>query len=141
MLKCRFRNLQLFHFLRIIKFKFYTNGTRVNGKPLDLVEPASLRMKLFEPILVVGGKKFTGVTMRIRVRGGGPSNQVYAIRQAIARGLILYYQKYEDEQSKRELKEVFEQYDRNLIVADYRRCEPKKFGGPGARARRQKSYR
>ena len=114
---------------------------RVNGKPLDLVEPASLRMKLYEPILVVGGKKFKRVTMRIRVRGGGPSNQIYAIRQAMARALICYYQKYEDEQTKRELKELFEQYDRNLIVADYRRCEPKKFGGRGARARRQKSYR
>ena len=32
-------------------------------------------MKNFEPILVVGGKKFTGVTMRIRVRGGGPSTK------------------------------------------------------------------
>jgi small subunit ribosomal protein S16e len=33
------------------------------------------------------------------------------------------------------------QYDRNLLVADQRRCEPKKYGGPGARARYQKSYR
>ena len=29
-------------------------------------------------------------------------------------------------------------YDRTLLVADPRRCEPKKFGGPGARARYQK---
>jgi hypothetical protein len=28
-----------------------------------------------------------------------------------------------------------------LLVADPRRCEPKKFGGRGARARFQKSYR
>jgi ribosomal protein S9 len=27
------------------------------------------------------------------------------------------------------------------LVADPRRCEPKKYGGPGARARYQKSYR
>ena len=33
------------------------------------------------------------------------------------------------------------QYDRSLLVADPRRCEPKKYGGPGARARVQKSYR
>ena len=26
-------------------------------------------------------------------------------------------------------------YDRSLLVADPRRCEPKKFGGNGARAR------
>ena len=29
---------------------------------------------------------------------------MYAIRQAIARGLVAYYQKYVDEQSKQEIK-------------------------------------
>ena len=114
---------------------------RVNGKPLELVEPANLRIKLYEPILLVGGKQFKRVTMRIRVRGGGASNQIFAIRQAMAKALLAYYQKYEDEQSKRELKDLFLQYDRNLLVSDYRRCEPKKFGGKGARSRYQKSYR
>lgn len=37
--------------------------------------------------------------------------------------------------------ELLLKYDRSLLVADPRRCEPKKFGGPGARARVQKSYR
>lgn len=37
--------------------------------------------------------------------------------------------------------ELLLQYDRSLLVADPRRCEPKKYGGPGARARYQKSYR
>ena len=46
-----------------------------------------------------------------------------------------------DEASKREIKDILTSYDRSLLVADPRRCEPKKFGGPGARARRQKSYR
>ena len=46
-----------------------------------------------------------------------------------------------DEASKKEIKDVLTQYDRTLLVADPRRCEPKKFGGPGARARYQKSYR
>ena len=44
-------------------------------------------------------------------------------------------------EDKKAIKEVFMQYDRTLLVADPRRCEPKKFGGPGARARYQKSYR
>mmetsp|Transcript_4391 Transcript_4391/g.5043 ORF Transcript_4391/g.5043 Transcript_4391/m.5043 type:complete len:144 (+) Transcript_4391:24-455(+) len=114
---------------------------RVNGRPLELVEPANLRIKLYEPILLVGGKHFKKVTMRIRVRGGGSSNQIFAIRQAMAKALLAYYQKFEDEQSKRELKDLFLQYDRNLLVSDYRRCEPKKFGGKGARSRFQKSYR
>lgn len=46
-----------------------------------------------------------------------------------------------DEASKRQIKDILVQYDRTLLVADPRRCEPKKFGGPGARARYQKSYR
>lgn len=64
-----------------------------------------------------------------------------AIRQAIAKSVIAYYQKYVDEAQKMEIKELLVSYDRTLLVADPRRCEPKKFGGPGARARRQKSYR
>lgn len=46
-----------------------------------------------------------------------------------------------DEASKRQIKDVLTSYDRTLLVADPRRCEPKKFGGPSARARYQKSYR
>ena len=46
-----------------------------------------------------------------------------------------------DEASKKEIKDVLTAYDRTLLVADPRRTEPKKFGGPGARARYQKSYR
>ena len=118
-----------------------TGSIRVNGKALGLIEPESLRIKAFEPILLVGGNKFKDVNIRVRVQGGGQSNQIFAVRQAIAKALLAYYQKYHDEQSKRELKEVFLQYDKTLIVTDPRRAEPKKFGGKGARARFQKSYR
>jgi len=79
--------------------------------------------------------------MRVRVKGGGQVSQVYAIRQAIAKSLVAYYQKYVDEQSKKEIKDTLLEYDRTLLVADPRRSEPKKFGGPGPRARYQKSYR
>jgi len=48
---------------------------------------------------------------------------------------------YVDEASKKEIKDVLMAYDRTLLIADPRRCEPKKFGGPSARARNQKSYR
>ena len=70
-----------------------------------------------------------------------PPPQIYAIRQAIAKAIVAFYQKYVDEASKREIKDLLMAYDRNLLVADPRRCEPKKFGGPSARARYQKSYR
>jgi small subunit ribosomal protein S16e len=46
-----------------------------------------------------------------------------------------------DEATKNEIKEILLAYDRTLLVADPRRCEPKKFGGPGARSKYQKSYR
>merc|ERR1712212_100910 len=60
---------------------------------------------------------------------------------AISKSLVAYYQKFVDEASKKEIKNILINYDRSLLVADPRRCEPKKFGGPGARARYQKSYR
>ncbi|GJP67599.1 hypothetical protein CLOP_g24404, partial [Closterium sp. NIES-67] len=114
---------------------------RLNGSPLELIEPDTLRAKAFEPVTVLGKDKFANVDIRIRVQGGGHVSQIYAIRQAIAKALVAYYQKYVDEQSKRELKNALLRYDRTLLVADPRRCEPKKFGGRGARARYQKSYR
>lgn len=114
---------------------------RVNGKSLSILEPASLRLKVYEPIFLLGANKFKDLNIRVRVRGGGSTSQVLAIRQAIAKAVIAYAQKYEDEQTKREMKELLLQYDKSLLVADPRRCEPKKFGGRGARARFQKSYR
>nr|ABX44789.1 putative 40S ribosomal protein RPS16 [Flustra foliacea] len=114
---------------------------KVNGRPLELVEPATLRYKLLEPVLLLGKDKFAGVDIRVRVKGGGHVSQVYAIRQAISKSLVAYYQKYVDEASKKEIKDILASYDKALLVADPRRKESKKFGGPGARARYQKSYR
>ena len=91
--------------------------------------------------MLLGQDRFNVVDIRVRVKGGGQSAQIYAIRQAIAKSLIAYYQKYIDEASKNEIKDILLSYDRTLLVADPRRCEPKKFGGPSARARYQKSYR
>ncbi|CAM6001557.1 unnamed protein product [Sphagnum balticum] len=114
---------------------------RVNGSPVELLEPAALRVKVLEPILLLGLKRFQNLDIRVRVRGGGYVAQVYAIRQAISKGVVAYHQKFVNETEKREIKETLLQYDRTLLVADPRRCEPKKYGGPGARARYQKSYR
>lgn len=114
---------------------------RVNGSPIDLLEPQSLRAKVLEPILLLGLWRIKDLDVRIRVRGGGYVSQIYAIRQAFSKGIVAYCQKYVNETAKREIKELLLQYDRTLLVADPRRCEPKKYGGPGARARYQKSYR
>ena len=114
---------------------------RVNGKPLNLIEPESMRLKVYEPIFILGGNRFKKLSIRVRVSGGGSMNQIMAVRMAVAKGVVAYYQKYHDESSKRELKELLLQYDKGLLVSDSRRCEPKQFGGKGARARFQKSYR
>ena len=114
---------------------------RVNGKPIQLVEPAALRGKLYEPILLLGSERFKNLNVHVKVQGGGQTAQVYAIRQAICKGIVAYHQKYVDEESKRLIKDTLLQYDRTMLVADPRRPEPKKYAGRGARARRQKSYR
>lgn len=114
---------------------------KVNGVPITLVEPAILREKVYEAILLPGVDKFAEIDVRIRVRGGGHVSQVYAIRQALAKGLIAYTAKYIDESSKHALKQLYASYDKTLLIADARRMEPKKYGGRGARARYQKSYR
>merc|ERR1711963_1288135 len=69
---------------------------KVNGRPLDKIEP--------EPLLVVGEDRFKGVDIKIKVSGGGRVAQIYAIRQAIAKALVAYYQKFVDEHSKSVLK-------------------------------------
>jgi small subunit ribosomal protein S16e len=66
---------------------------KVNGVPLELMQPEILRYKLFEPVLVLGQDKFSGLDFRIRVVGGGKVSQLYAIRQAIGKGVVAYYQK------------------------------------------------
>jgi small subunit ribosomal protein S16e len=127
---------------------------RVNGVPLELVQPETLRLKVFEPILILGKERFANLDIRIRVTGGGHTSQIYgmiylsnsaanflAIRQALAKAIVAFHQKFVDEASKQEIRNTLINYDRSLLVADPRRCEPKKFGGPGARARYQKSYR
>merc|ERR1712051_1053400 len=80
-------------------------------------EPASLRMKVFEPIFLLGQERFQNLNIRVRVRGGGSLSQCLAVRQSIAKGIIAYTQKYDDESLKRQLKELLIQYDKSLLVA------------------------
>ncbi|CDI78473.1 40S ribosomal protein S16, putative, partial [Eimeria acervulina] len=66
---------------------------RINGAPLHLLKPEALRAKACESILVLGKERFEGIDIRVRVRGGGFVSQVYAVRQAIAKGVVAFYQK------------------------------------------------
>lgn len=70
-----------------------------------------------EPIYLLGKERFAHVDMRVRVKGGGSVSQIYAIRQAIAKSLVAYYQKYVDEASKKEIKDILLAYDRKCLPA------------------------
>ncbi|AFP65620.1 40S ribosomal protein S16 (nucleomorph) [Chroomonas mesostigmatica CCMP1168] len=118
------------------------NGfVRINGVYLDAIEPEILKFKAFEPFFSAEEFGIGDIDIRIRVKGGGQISQIYAIRQAIARGLIKYFEKFVDENKRTKLHDFFLNYDRSLLVRDPRENEPKKAGGKGARSRYQKSYR
>jgi len=80
------------------------------------------------------GDRGRALDITVQVRGGGIVGQASAARTAVARGLLEWIK-------DPELREMFKKYDRSLIVNDPRRKLPKRPGGRGARARRQKSYR
>jgi small subunit ribosomal protein S16e len=118
-----------------------TGVITVNRIPIQNIEPKTLRIKIFEPILLLGAEHFKDLRIKVRVSGGGPVAQLYAARMAISKGIVAWKQKYVDEEEKTTVRRTLVSYDKGLLVADPRRCEPKKYGGPGARARYQKSYR
>ena len=53
---------------------------RVNGRPLDLMTPQPMRLKCYEPFLLVGKDKYQDIDIHIRVKGGGPVAQVYGMK-------------------------------------------------------------
>jgi len=106
----------------------------VNGKPIEIVEPEIVRMKLLEPFYFLDSKTKETVDIKVKVKGGGYMGQADAARTAIARALLAWT-------DSEELRLKYSEYDRHMIVGDPRRREPKHFGGPGARAKYTKSYR
>ena len=106
---------------------------RINKVPLEIHAPEMARLKIMEA-LTLAGSRSDGVDIDVNVHGGGVMGQADAIRTAIARGLVGYYQ---DEQ----LEDRIRSYDRTLLVPDTRRKLPKNPLGRGARKKRQKSYR
>jgi len=107
---------------------------RINKIPIEIVEPEIAREKMMEPFIHAGEEVWKQVDMDVKTSGGGYMGQAEAARMAIANGLLKWTK-------SNHLRTVFAEYDRTMIVGDSRRKETKKFGGPGARARNQKSYR
>ncbi|WP_222918646.1 30S ribosomal protein S9 [Natrinema sp. SYSU A 869] len=107
---------------------------RINSQPVELVEPEMSRLKMLEAFRIVGEDLRDEMDINVSVEGGGISGQADAVRTAIARGIVQH-------SNDAELRDAFMEFDRSLLVNDVRQSEPKKWGGPGARARYQKSYR
>lgn len=107
---------------------------RINSIPLEIYPSELARMKIQEPLIIAGDKVMKSIDIFVKVTGGGIVGQADAARTAIGRALVKWTQ-------DPELQSKFMHYDRSILVADSRRKEVKKAGGPGARARYQKSYR
>jgi small subunit ribosomal protein S9 len=105
----------------------------INNFPIDVITPEVAKAKIMEP-LILAGDRWKDVDIKVNVKGGGFMGQAEAARMAIARALVEWTR-------SSELRRIFYSYDRTMLVGDPRRTEPKKFGGPGPRRRRQKSYR
>jgi small subunit ribosomal protein S9 len=110
-----------------------TGKVRINKKPLEIYEPELIKLKIDEAVLLAG-EAVSSIDIDITVNGGGIMGQASAVRTAIARGIV-------DWTNDTDIRDTYMAYDRNLLVNDSRQKETKKFGGPGARSRYQKSYR
>ena len=106
---------------------------RINGIPIEIWQPEVARMRIIQTLMLAGdiARKYD---IDIKVRGGGFMGQAEAISMAIARALVGVTR------SSR-LERIYREFDRHLLAGDPRRTEPKKFGGPGPRRRKQTSYR
>jgi len=107
---------------------------RINLIPVEIFEPEIAREKIMEPLLQAGDDVWKQLDMDVKTSGGGYMGQAEAARMAVANALLKWTK-------SSHIRTVFTEYDRTMIAGDSRRKEPKKFGGPGARAKEQKSYR
>ena len=106
---------------------------RINSVRLDAIDNKYVRQMVAEP-LGLAPEIATQVDISVNVFGGGQMGQAQACRTAIARALVGFSG---DDNLKRKIIDR----DKFMIAEDSRRVEPKKYKGPKARARFQKSYR
>ena len=129
---------------------FISKGTgkvRINNVPVEMVQQETAREVILSPLEVSGDVR-NKVDISVRVKGGGFMGQSSAAATAISRALIGFTKSRKEQKDhplsksvREDIKKRINEFDRYLISGDARRKEPKKFGGPGARRRKQKSYR
>ena len=106
---------------------------RINSLNVSSVNNTFIRQIIQEPLRYVG-PDVNNIDISVNVNGGGMMGQAQAARTAIANALVAFF-------PDMKLREKFMSIDRSLVIEDTRRVETKKFRGPKARARFQKSYR
>jgi len=120
---------------------------RINNVPLEMIQREISREVILVPLEISGDLR-NKINISVKVRGGGFMSQAYVIATGITRALIGWTKNKKEpkdhpftKKQRDELKQKIEVVDKYLVSGDARRKEPKKFGGPGARRRKQKSYR
>ncbi len=120
---------------------------RINNVPVDMINQETAREAILAPLEIAGDLR-KKVDISVRVKGGGFMGQASATATAISRALTGWTKSKRDPKDhpftksvRDDLQKRITEFDKYLISGDARRKEPKKFGGPGARRRKQKSYR
>ena len=120
---------------------------RINNVPVEMIPQEVAREVMLAP-LEVSGELRKKIDLSVRVGGGGFMGQAYASAIAISRSLTGWTKSRKEpkdhpfSKSVREnLRKQLNEFDKHLLSGDARRKEPKKFGGRGARRKKQKSYR
>jgi small subunit ribosomal protein S9 len=129
---------------------FITKGVgrvRVNNVPVEMVQQEIAREIMLGPLEVAGDLR-NKIDLSVKVKGGGFVGQSYASAIAISRAMTGWTKSRKEPKDhpltrtvREDLRKRLTEYDKHLLSGDDRRKEPKKFGGPGARRRKQKSYR
>jgi len=124
------------------------NGkVRVNNTPAELLSPEVAKELVLIPLNLIGELR-NRIDISVRVQGGGFMGQAFASAVAVSRALSGQGKGGREPRDhplaknlREEIKKKITEYDRHLLAGDPRQTESKKFGGPGARRRKQKSYR
>ncbi|HEX5359083.1 MAG TPA: 30S ribosomal protein S9 [Candidatus Nitrosotalea sp.] len=129
---------------------FITKGVgrvRINNIPVEMVQQEVAREIMLGP-LEIAGELRNKIDLSVKVRGGGFVGQSYASAIAMSRAMTGWTKTRKEPKDhpltrtiREDLRKRLTDYDKHLLSGDDRRKEPKKFGGPGARRRKQKSYR
>ncbi len=106
----------------------------INGIPIEIYAIEMARLKMMEPLLLIGEEIWGQIDIKVTVHGGGVMAQADAVRTAIARAIVAYT-------GSEKIKQLFKEYSRPMLAGDPRQTEPEKWMRYSARRWRQKSYR